>query len=346
MSKRRKVLVWAAGIIAALVVLSLLPIPKVVLPGIIIRAETVLHLFGFPITNTLLATWLTMLVLILGSWAITRRMKQVPGRLQGLLEMLIEGFYNLVEGVAGRKWARQFFPIVMTIFLFLVTSNLLGLTPLYGGWGILEPAEEGHVQGAQPVDWLNDSHTVGLWVRAEAQETEATVEGAHAEGEGLYILAPMFRSAATDLNTTIALALISVVMTQYFGVKALGPTYFGKFIAVGSIKRALTNKGVGCVGRIAALGMGFIDVFVGALETVSEFSKIISFSFRLFGNIFAGEVLLGVMAFLIPYLVSLPFFGLEIFVGIVQALVFMMLTVAFFVIGVSGHGPEGNSEEH
>jgi len=340
-SKRQKVLVWAAGIIALLVVLSLLRIPKVVLPGIIIRAETVLHLFGFPITNTLLATWLTMLVLILGSWAITRRMKQVPGRLQGLLEMLIEGFYNLVKGVTGRKWARQFFPIVMTIFLFLVTSNLLGLTPLYGGWGVLEPAEGAHTQGAQPVKWLNDSHSVGLWVKAETQEA-AAAEGTHAEGEELYMLAPMFRSAATDLNTTIALALVSVVMAQFFGVKSLGPSYFGKFVAVGSVKRALTKKGVGCAGRIGALAMSFIDIFVGVLESISEFSKIISFSFRLFGNIFAGEVLLGVMAFLIPYLMSLPFFGLEIFVGVVQALVFMMLTVAFFVIGVSSHGEEAH----
>ena len=345
MSKRQKVLGWAAGIIALLVVLSLLRIPKVVLPGIIIRAETVLHLFGFPITNTLLATWLTMLVLILASWLGTRKMKTIPGRWQGLLEMLIEGFYNLVKGVAGPRWVRQFFPIVMTIFLFLVTSNLLGLTPLYGGWGILEPAEGAHTQGAQPVKWLNESHTAGLWVKAEAQEA-AAAEGAHAEGQELYMLAPMFRSAATDLNTTIALALISVVMAQFFGVKSLGPGYFGKFIAVGSIKNALTKKGVGCVGRIGALGLGFIDIFVGVLETISEFSKIISFSFRLFGNIFAGEVLLGVMAFLIPYLMSLPFFGLEIFVGVVQALVFMMLTVAFFVIAVSGHGSEEHAEEH
>jgi len=156
----------------------------------------------------------------------------------------------------------------------------------------------------------------------------------------------MFRSAATDLNTTIALALVSVVMAQFFGVKSLGPGYFGKFIAVGSVARALTKKGVGCVGRIGALGLGFIDIFVGVLETISEFSKIISFSFRLFGNIFAGEVLLGVMAFLIPYLMSLPFFGLEIFVGVVQALVFMMLTVAFFVIAVSGHGSEEHAEGH
>jgi len=203
-SKRQKVLVWAAGIIALLVVLSLLRIPKVVLPGIIIRAETVLHLFGFPITNTLLATWLTMLILILGSWAVTRNLKLVPGRLQGLLEMLIDTFYNLVKGVAGPRWARQFFPIVMTIFLFLVTSNLLGLTPLYGGWGVLEPAEGAHTQGAQPVEWLNESHTLGLWVKAGTPEATAAPESTPAEGEALYMLAPMFLIMPLMVSSVLA----------------------------------------------------------------------------------------------------------------------------------------------
>jgi F-type H+-transporting ATPase subunit a len=116
--------------------------------------------------------------------------------------------------------------------------------------------------------------------------------------------------------------------------------YFGKFIAVGGIVKAFTKKGVGCAGRIGLFGMGLIDLFIGGVELISEFGKVISFSFRLFGNIFAGEVLLLVMAFLIPYLISLPFYGLEIFVGLVQALVFMMLTVAFFVVAISSHGEE------
>jgi F-type H+-transporting ATPase subunit a len=233
----------------------------------------------------------------------------------------------------------------MTIFLFIVVSNWLGLTPLFAGWGVLHPSDHGH-----PVEWLNEDQTIGLWLRDEGA---ATVEEAHAdelhavaadgqehEGE-LYTLAPMFRSAATDLNVTLALALISVLLTQVFGVQALGLGYFSKFVAIPSLLKAF-RPGIGCVGRIGALGMGLIDMFVGLLESISEFAKIISFSFRLFGNIFAGEVLIGVMAFLIPYVVSLPFYGLEIFVGFVQALVFMMLTVAFFVLAVSGHGEEGH----
>lgn len=326
----RKVLVPVALIIALFVVLSLLPIPGVVLPEISIPAEKVFDLFGFPITNTLLASWVTMLVLILGTWAITRKMRLVPRRWQSGLEMVVEGMYNLVEGAAGPKWTRRFFPIVMTIFLFVLVSNWLGITPLYGGWGVLHHSEHGN-----PVQWLNEGHSVGLWVKSQAGEADG---GAH--GQQAYVLAPMLRAASTDMNVTLALAIVSVVLTQYFGLKSLGAGYLGKFIAVGGIVGAFRKPGLGCGGRIGAFFTGFIDLFIGVVESVSEIGKVISFSFRLFGNIFAGEVLLGVMGFLIPYIVSLPFFGLELFVGFVQALVFMMLSVAFFVVAVSGHGEE------
>lgn len=318
----RKVLVPMLIIIGALVILNLLPFPGVVLPEISIPAEPVFELFGYPITNTLLSSWLTMLVLVVGSWLVTRKLKPVPGRLQGAFEMLIEGMYNLVAGAAGHERARRFFPIVMTIFLFVIVSNWLGLTPLFGGWGVLHHAEHG-----QSVQWLNDSHSLGLWARAEAS----------AHGGEFYVLAPMFRAATTDMNVTLALAVVSVFMTQVFGVQALGVGYFSKFLALPSLAKAF-KPGIGCGGRIGALGMGLIDMFIGVVESISEVGKVVSFSFRLFGNIFAGEVLLGVMAFLIPYLVSLPFYGLEIFVGLVQALVFMMLSVAFFVVATSGHG--------
>ena len=340
----RRVLVPTLIVIVALVALNLLPIPGVVLPEISIPAEPVFDLFGFTITNTLLAAWFTMLFLIVGAWAITRKTKEVPGRWQGFLEMIIEGLYNLVEGAAGPKWAPRFFPVVMTIFLFVIASNWLGLTPLYGGWGPLHHAGHG-----QDVVWLNESHTLGIWVKAEDSHEEGAVQSAYAVAESSleesgerYALVPMFRAPTTDLNMTIALALVSVVLTQYFGVKALGVGYFGKFLAVGGFVKAFTRKGVGCVGRIGAFGMAIIDFFIGIVELVSEIGKVVSFSFRLFGNIFAGEVLLGVMAFLIPYLVSLPFYGLEIFVGFVQALVFMMLSVAFFVVAISAHGEEGH----
>jgi F-type H+-transporting ATPase subunit a len=338
----RKVLIPTAIVIVALVVLSVLNIPGVVLPEISIPAEHVFDLFGFPITNTLLASWVTMIVLILGSWLITRKMRKnpeearVPGRWQGALEMVIEGFYGLVENAAGPKWARRFFPVVMTIFLFVIVSNWLGITPLYGGWGVLHPSDHG-----QAVEWLNESQTVGIWVKAEDGHDEG-VHDSHAGEEQRYALAPLLRAASTDMNFTLALAIVSVVLTQYFGFRSLGVGYFGKFIAVGGVVKAFTKPGLGCGGRLGAFFMGGIDMFIGVVESISEIGKVISFSFRLFGNIFAGEVLLGVMGFLIPYIVSLPFFGLEIFVGFVQAMVFMMLTVAFFVVAITGHGEEGH----
>lgn len=331
-----KVLVPVAIVVVAIILQNLLSLPGVVLPEISIPAEEVFSLFGIPITNTLVSAWLTMLLLIVVSWLITRKMKTVPGRWQGLLEMIIEGFYNLVEGAAGPKWTPKFFPIVMTIFLFVITANWLGLTPLFGSWGALHHAHEGE---GHPVVWVGEGHSVGILVKEEAAATEAhgAEEGAAEEAEG-YILAPMFRAATTDMNVTLALAIVSVALTQYFGLQALGLGYFGKFIAVGGIVKAFTKSGLGCAGRIGAFFMGVIDIFIGIVESISEIGKVVSFSFRLFGNIFAGEVLLGVMAFLIPYVVSLPFFGLELFVGLVQALVFMMLTVAFFVVATTGHG--------
>jgi F-type H+-transporting ATPase subunit a len=332
------VLVPTLIIIAGLVVINLLPIPKVILPVISLAAEPVFDLFGFTITNTLLASWLSMIILIVGCWLIARKPKTIPGRWQSLLEMIVEGFYGLVEGAAGPKWAPKFFPIVTTLFLFIVVSNWMGLTPLFGSWGPLHPAEHGHA--GNPVNCYFGGTVCIL------QEGEAAQEGAgdvpHEGEEESFILIPAFRGAATDLNVTMALAIVSVFLAQYFGVKALGIGYFGKFIAVGRIVRAFREPGLGCGGRIGMFGMGLIDIFIGVVEMISEIGKIVSFSFRLFGNIFAGEVLLVVMAFLIAYIVSLPFYGLELFVGFVQALVFMMLSVAFWVVAVSSHGEEGH----
>ncbi|MGC8838229.1 MAG: F0F1 ATP synthase subunit A [Anaerolineae bacterium] len=309
------------AILVALFAVTRLFLPPVIMPAIIIAPEVVLHIGGFGITNTLLASWVTMLFLIVVSALATRRMELVPrSRLQNLYEMIIEGFYKMVEDVVGPEWARTFFPIVMTIFLFIVTSNWLGLTPLYGGFGVLEHPHEGQqgyeVQWLGPVGILTGELATGTAEAAAEEGHEAAPHGAEEASSG-YVLAPLFRSAATDLNTTIGLALISVILTQYFGLRAQGLKYLRKFFA------------------FRPNPMGLIETFVGLLELVSEFAKIISFSFRLFGNIFAGEVLLGVIAFLIPYVVSLPFYGLELIFGLIQAVIFMMLTVAFFKIAVS-----------
>lgn len=128
---------------------------------------------------------------------------------------------------------------------------------------------------------------------------------------------PLFRAPTADLNLTFALAIVSVVLIQYQGIKSLGLKYFGKFFSLHPMQ-----------------------AYLGILELISELSKILSFSFRLFGNIFAGEVLLLVIGFLVPVLAPIPFYGLELFVGFIQALVFSMLTLVFFNIAAVHHEEE------
>ncbi|MCX6807018.1 MAG: F0F1 ATP synthase subunit A [Candidatus Berkelbacteria bacterium] len=144
--------------------------------------------------------------------------------------------------------------------------------------------------------------------------------GLYEHGEDKTIFLPFLRSANADLNTTLALAIISVLLTQIFGILAAG---FFKYS-----KRFFNFS-------------GFINFFAGILEFFSELIKVVSFSFRLFGNIFAGEVLLVVISALVPFVAPLPFYFLEIFVGFIQALVFTMLTIVFirlaFLVAEEGH---------
>ncbi len=269
------------------------PLPGLTIPGI-----------NLPITNSVLTAWFTMLVLILFAIWVTRGMSTVPSGKQNFGEMMIEALYGLVEGIAGPKWAPTFFPIVMTIFLFVLISN-----------------------------WLDILTTVLAAV------------GFEEHGE----LIPILRSPSTDLNFTVGLALVSVVLTQYFGIRANGFLgYFGRFIKVawiGDLIAVAQKKKPGSVGMTLMLGV--IDFFMGLIELVSEVAKILSFSFRLFGNIFAGEVLLLVIPFLLSFLVPLIFMGLETFVGLIQAFIFAILTLAFMSMAVATHGGGDHEyEEH
>lgn len=147
------------------------------------------------------------------------------------------------------------------------------------------------------------------------------------EHNGHTILVPLFRSVYSDVNMTMAIAAISVFMATFFGFKNLGAGgYLGKFF-INPLKDP-------------------IGTFVGILEILSELAKVISFTFRLYGNIFAGEVLLAVIGFLVPYIAPLPFYGLELFVGLVQGLVFALLTLVFFKMGSTGHGDHDHEEGH
>ena len=310
----------SSGFLAALGTGTLLDgLAKPVLPTILLQAEKIPGLGG--ITNTLIATVLADLVILLLFWRGTRSLRNegddglVPvSRLQNLMEMLIEGLYGLAESILGGK-ARRVFWLGATIFIFILVANWMELIPGYDSIGFIEEAHEG-MEPAEKGSFLGIPALVGP---LEVEEGEHEEHG--------YVLVPLLRAANTDLNTTLALAIIAMVMVQVYGVRELGgKAYFGKF---------LQTKRIG-----EGNPMGLIDVFVGVLESVSEFAKIISFTFRLFGNVFAGQVLLFVMSFLIPFLFFgvLVFWGLEIFVGAIQALVFMMLTFVFLSMSMAGHG--------
>jgi F-type H+-transporting ATPase subunit a len=241
--------------------------------NISIAAEKIGSIFGFPITNSLLATWFLMAVLIVFSWASTRKLSLVPTGIQTIAELIVGGLHDFFSSVTGH-YIDKFFPLIASLFLFIITANWMGLLPGFS--------------------------TIGFY-HGEAMPA------------GRQEFIPLLRGATSDLNTTIALALIAVVAIQYFGFSVVGPRYGKKFL---NLKDP-------------------ISAFTGVLEFISEFSRIISFAFRLFGNIFAGEVLLAVIAFLMPFILPLPFLTLELFVGFIQALVFSMLTAVFLNVAVS-----------
>jgi F-type H+-transporting ATPase subunit a len=294
---------------------------KVAPPEVLLAAPPLFHIGTFAVTNALFTAWVVMIILIVAVFFATRyhpkdlssasNSELVPGGFANLVEWIIDGLHGLTQSVAG-SWTPRFFPIVMTIFLFVITSNWLGLMPGVGSIGLLEPAPLNE-QGVTPL--VANGHIL-------------TATPAPSPEEG-YVLISFLRPPSTDLNFTLALALTAVGLCQYFGVKALRLSYFKRFADFSGFKQGAF--------------MGVIMVFVGLLELVAELARIISFAFRLFGNIFAGEVLLMVMAFLIPYYASLPFIGLEIFVGFIQALVFMMLALVFMTVATIGHGTEEHS---
>jgi len=258
-------------------------------------AEVVFHLFGFPITNSIIGAWLTIVVLVGFSYIVARQPRLIPKRGQMVLEFALGALLSFCQSVAGEKNGRRFFPIIATIFLFVIMNAWLSLLPGFGS---------------------------------------ITVHTAHGE-------AHLLRGANTDINMPLALALISFVFVEFYGLKTLGVRYLGKFINVGQFFKSM---GLLFKGRVKAglngLFTGAIDIFVGMLEGLSELIRIVSFTFRLFGNMTAGEILLLIAAFLIPWIFAIPFYGLELLVGFVQALIFGGLTLVFLTLAVTEHGTE------
>jgi F-type H+-transporting ATPase subunit a len=315
---------WIIILIIVLNVLVAAAVPPIATPHIQVPAENVTELFdGFYLTNTMIATFIGDIILILLAFSVfraTRRGDPVLKGIAGVVEVIMEAIYNLVESTAG-KAARRIFPWVATIILVVLVANWLELIPGVDSIGVLHEVHEGE-EGYPIEEVLPGLNTV---VKKEESGEESLSH--------LYGLIPFVRVASTDLNFTLALALVSVVMTQVIGFQALGPGYFKKFFNFGGVVKMWVRERVGAFDVI----MPLLDVFVGILELVAEFAKILSFSFRLFGNIFAGSVLLFVLGAMIPIFIQSGVILFEMFVGVIQALVFGMLTMVFMTMATQGH---------
>ena len=276
---------------------SWLSVPQ---PELKLPADTVFHLFGFPITNSIVAAWITIIFLVGFSYLITRRMKLVPGRLQAVFEFLVGWLYDLCVSVAGEVNGRRFFPVVTTIFLFVAFNAWLAL--LVPGFGSIT------------------IHT--------------------AEGE-----AHLLRAANTDINMPLALALTSFGFFWYFGFKALGIRFMKNFFNFDELNKGFRRlfKGKFMDGLLGIV-TGVITIFTGALELLSVLIRVVSLTFRLFGNMTAGEILVFVMLFLISMLsvLVLPLYGLELLIGFIQAIIFGGLTLIFLTVAVQSHGEEAH----
>lgn len=318
-------------------------------PHIQLPAENVFKtgqtFFGqeFFITNTILAMLVADVIIILialGVRRATRKPDALPKGISGAVEGLLEALYNLTEGTAG-KWTKFIFPIFATITLSVLVWNWMELIPGVDSIGWIEPAH-GELHGFEREELLPGVYTIvegdATHTEEDAHASEMVVEDAHAEETHVeesamaeeehaangYVIVPFLRVASTDLNFTIALALVAVVSVQVIGFKAQGPKYLTKFFNT----KTLFSVPI----------FGVIDFAVGILELIGEFAKILSFSFRLFGNIFAGSVLLFVIGTLVPVVAQSAFLMLEFFVGLIQAVVFGMLTMVFMSQATESHG--------
>jgi F-type H+-transporting ATPase subunit a len=279
--------------------------------------ENFLGLGPLYLVNTIPTLVVTIVLLAVIAYFTNRSLRKsaqtdlVPRGIGNVMEAILEVLYNLTEGSAGAKWAKMIFPWFATILIYVLFANLLKLIPGFESVGVLHPAHgEGHAATPLFGNWSLFSHE-----------------------EGGYILAPFFRGISVDLNFTAALAIVAVIAIQIVGLRAQGLGYLSKFFNTRRMFKVPF--------------FGAMDFLVGLLELISELSKILSFAFRLFGNMFAGIVLVAIVAGLLGKISILPAMVMmfELFVGVIQAFVFGMLTMVFMAQATQGHGEE-HAEAH
>lgn len=252
--------------------------------GLSQKADEVTRLFGLPVTNSMLVSWIVAMALIVFAQFATRKMEKVPGGAQNVLEWLVEGLYKFLESILGPHLAKRTFWFFATVFIFIVSANWAGLIPGVGsiGWGHVTP-------------------------------------------HGFKIDQPLFRGANADVNMTLAMSLIFFACWICWALREIGP--------VGFVKELFGPKG-DSTGMLKVL-MIIVFLAAGCLEVISILFRPVSLTFRLYGNIFAGENMLDAMANLVPYfgwLIQIPFYFLELLMGLVQALVFTLLTAVFTLL--------------
>lgn len=341
---KKRYIVYLCVILLVFLGIYLPPVlPVIQLPGEVVvewGANSPLRgLFGNGLTNTFIATLITFVLLIIWGFSLrakSRTADEVPTGAYNFFEMIIELAYGYVEGAAG-KWAKKFFPFFMTFILWIIVANWMELIPGVDAIGKLEPILEHKVHLAEQAAEKEGKHLSEEEIHAIEAKYEGTgdakkgiflVRGGEGVEDSNYAIVPYVRAAATDLNFTLALAIISVIMTQYYGMAAQGLAYWKKFFVWDG-------------NKIAKNPLAILDSAVGLLELVSEMFKIVSFAFRLLGNIFAGQVLLFVMGSLVP-VANLLFWHLEFGVGALQAVIFALLTLTF----MSGATQSHHAEEH
>ena len=316
------------------------PEPKLPVP-------VLFHIGGFGVTNSIIASWITIIFLIVFSWMVTRRMKLIPGRVQGMFEAMLGWIYDFVVGISGDENARKFFPVVCTIFLFVGFNAWLSLIPGYVSFQyqrIEDLPANTHVITATTGEHAGELELVNADGTPFDMASAFTGETSIVSKNGEYYVMDkedLIRAANTDINVPIAIALFSVIWTLIMGVKFLGPGWFKQYFNFGPMFRAIGGVFKGKLSAMAFFDAG-IAIFVGGLEFLSFWIRIISFSFRLFGNMTAGEILLLIISFLVPWVVAPIFYGLELVIGFVQALVFAGLTAVFVTLAVMPHEEESH----
>jgi F-type H+-transporting ATPase subunit a len=257
------------------------------------------------LTNSLTSTFLAIIILLILAWQVHRQTSKGQLKTHGVvlgLELIFSGLASMADNAVEEKWRSRIYSVFYSIFLYIMVINLCKLLPFYETIGVVHPVAEHGFQAEQWTSWLT-----------------ALVRPAP-EGEQGYRLLSFFRGSSTDLNFTLAIAIVTVVIVQIYGISARGIGYFNKFFNVRAI--------------IKHKGKGLIDFIVSLLEGISEIAKIASFGFRLFGNMFAGSVLLLILSFMVPWLLGSFIMLYEVFVGLLQAFIFAMLATVFMSMAV------------